>query len=81
MSWLRDNLFIERFWRSVKFEEVYLHAYESVSQAKAGIDRHMRFYNSRGPHTALADQTQDRAHFSSLPATLRQNPAGTLLSQ
>ena len=43
----RDNVFVERLWRSVKYEEVYLHAYASISQARAGLDRYFRFYNYR----------------------------------
>lgn len=41
----RDNVFVERLWRSVKYEEVYLHAYDSVAAAKAGIGRYLAFYN------------------------------------
>jgi putative transposase len=66
-SW-RDNVFVERLWKSVKYEEVYLHAYESVSQAKAGINRYLNFYNSRRPHTALDTKTPDEFYFASLPA-------------
>jgi len=44
----RDNIFVERLWRSPKYEEVYLHAYDSVSAATAGIERYVRLYNSRG---------------------------------
>ena len=66
-SW-RDNVFVERLWRSIKYEEVYLHAYESVSQAKAGIGRYLDFYNSRRPHTALDKKTPDEFYFASLPA-------------
>ena len=67
-SW-RDNVFVERLWRSVKYEEVYLHAYESVSQAKAGIERYLDFYNKRRPHSALDRKTPDEFYFASLPAT------------
>ena len=66
-SW-RDNVFVERLWKSVKYEEVYLHAYDSVSQAKAGIGRYFEFYNTRRPHTALDKQTPDEFYFASLPA-------------
>ena len=44
----RSSVFVERLWRSVKYEEVYLHAYESVGQAKTGIARYLNFYHSRG---------------------------------
>lgn len=63
----RDNVIVERFWRSIKYEEVYLHAYDSVSAAKAGIARYISFYNSRRPHTALDRQTPDTVYFDSLP--------------
>jgi putative transposase len=61
----RDNVFIERFWRSLKYEEVYLHAYESASQARAGIGRYIEFYNSMRPHSALDGRTPDAAYFTS----------------
>lgn len=63
----RDNVFVERLWRSVKYEEVYLRAYESVSAARAGIARYMRFFNTRRPHTALDRRTPDSVYFGSLP--------------
>jgi putative transposase len=66
-SW-RDNVFVERLWRSIKYEEVYLHAYESVSHAKAGIARYIDFYNSRRPHSSLDKQTPDEFYFATLPA-------------
>jgi putative transposase len=60
----RDNVFVERLWRSIKYEEVYLHAYESVSAAKVGVGRYLDFYNCRRPHTALGDRTPDEAYFT-----------------
>ena len=63
----RDNVFVERLWRSVKYEEVYLHAYDSVSSAKAGLDRYFRFYNGRRPHSSLDRLTPDQVYFESLP--------------
>ena len=63
----RDNVFVERLWRSIKYEEVYLHAYESVSAAKAGVGRYLDFYNRRRPHTALGERTPDEAYFTQLP--------------
>jgi putative transposase len=63
----RDNVFVERLWRSVKYEEVYLHAYDTVSAAKAGLDRYFRFYNSRRPHSSLDRQTPDQFYFDTLP--------------
>jgi len=53
----RDNIFVERLWRSVKYEEVYLKAYQNVSEAKAGIGAYMAFYNEERPHQALAYRT------------------------
>ncbi len=52
-----DNVFVERLWRSVKYEEVYLHAYDDVAQARAGIGRYLGFYNDERPHQALGYQT------------------------
>jgi putative transposase len=65
-SW-RDNVFVERLWRSVKYEEVYLHAYESVSQAREGLARYFDFYNRRRPHSKLDRLTPDQVYFDSLP--------------
>ena len=63
----RDNVFVERFWRSVKYEEVYLHAYDDVPEARASIGRYLLFYNARRPHTALDRRTPDQAYFDPLP--------------
>ena len=63
----RDNVFVERLWRSVKYEEVYLRAYDSVSEARASIGRYLSFYNSRRPHSSLDGITPDQAYFNSLP--------------
>ncbi|WP_307421818.1 IS3 family transposase [Labrys monachus] len=60
----RDNVFVERIWRSVKYEEVYLHAYDTVSQARASIGRYLIFYNTRRPHSSLDRKTPDQAYFS-----------------
>jgi putative transposase len=65
-SW-RDNVFVERLWKSVKYEEVYLKAYESVSVAKAGIATYFAFYNTRRPHSRLDRHTPDQVYFNSLP--------------
>ena len=48
-----DNVFVERLWRSLKYEHVYLHAYESVAEARAKIGRYFAFYNSQRPHSSL----------------------------
>lgn len=63
----RDNIFVERLWRTVKYEEVYLQAYESVSAARAGIDRYFQFYNTHRPHSSLAGQTPDQVYFQQPP--------------
>lgn len=63
----RDNVFIERLWRSVKYEEVYLRAYSSISEAKASLARYFAFYNQRRPHAALERKTPDALYFKSLP--------------
>ena len=65
-SW-RDNVFVERLWRSVKYEEVYLRAYDTVSEARASISRYLGFYNSRRPHSGLDRQTPDQAYYTPLP--------------
>jgi putative transposase len=67
-SW-RDNVFVERLWRSVKYEEVYLRAYDTVSEARASIGRYLTFYNGRRPHSSLDRQTPDQAYFTRLPQT------------
>ena len=59
-----DNVFVERLWRSLKYEEVYLHAYDSVAQARAGIDRYFGFYNDQRAHQALGYQTPAAFHAS-----------------
>ena len=66
----RDNVFVERLWRSVKYEEVYLHAYQSVSEARASIGRYLDFYNGRRPHSSLDDATPDQAYFNQPPFRL-----------
>ncbi len=64
----RDNVFVERVWRSIKYEEVYLKAYDSVSQARRSIGDYITLYNQRRPHSKLDDQTPDEAYFATLPA-------------
>jgi putative transposase len=66
----RDNVFVERLWRSVKYEEVYLRAYDSVSEARASIGRYLDFYNRRRPHSSLDGATPDQAYFTPLPLRL-----------
>ena len=66
----RDNVFVERLWRSIKYEEVYLRAYDSVSEARASIGRYLNFYNGRRPHSSLDGVTPDQAYFTPLPLRL-----------
>ena len=66
----RDNVFVERLWRSVKYEEVYLRAYESVSQARTSIGRYLEFYNLKRPHSSLDGRTPDQAYFDALPVAV-----------
>jgi putative transposase len=63
----RDNVFVERLWRSVKYEEVYLKAYDTASEARASIGRYLDFYNRRRPHSSLDGTTPDHAYFTPLP--------------
>jgi putative transposase len=65
----RDNVFVERLWRSIKYEEVYLRAYDSVSEARESIGRYINFYNSRRPHQSLDGATPNKAYFN--PLSLR----------
>ena len=65
----RDNVFVERLWRTVKYEEVYLHAYDSVSDARVSIGRYLDLYNRHRPHSSLDGMTPDQAYYGaqSLP--------------
>jgi len=63
----RDNVFVERLWRSVKYEEVYLRAYESVADALQSIGRYFDFYNAKRPHQSLDGATPDQSYFTKLP--------------
>ena len=63
----RDNAFVERLWRSVKYEEVYLCAYDSVSDARASLGRYLDFYDSRRPHSSLRARTPEQAYLDHLP--------------
>ena len=60
----RDNVFVERFWRSIKYEEVYLRAYESGAEAKHFVGRYVNFYNQHRPHSSLNGQTPDTVYFA-----------------
>lgn len=59
-----DNVFIERFWRSLKYEEVYLVAYDDLIEARAGLDRYFGYYNCKRRHTSLSKQTPDEVYYS-----------------
>jgi putative transposase len=63
----RDNAFVERLWKSVKHEEVYLRAYASVGEARTSIGRYLNFYNSQRPHSSLDRGTPDEAYFTIPP--------------
>ena len=60
-SW-KDNVFVERLWKSVKYEEVYLRAYDSVPDARAGLGRYFEFYNGRRPHSSLGGMTPEECY-------------------
>jgi putative transposase len=62
----RDNVFVERLWRTVKYEEVYLRAYTGVSEARASLGRYLDFYNGRRPHSSIGGQTPDQAYITVL---------------
>jgi putative transposase len=63
----RDNVFVERLWRTIKYEEVYLRAYDTVSDARGSLGRYIAFYNSRRPHSSLDRQPPDQAYFNRPP--------------
>jgi putative transposase len=65
-----DNVFIERLWRSVKYEEVYLRAYANGNEARTGLTRYFNFYNAARSHQAHEYRTPDEVYFSGLAATL-----------
>jgi putative transposase len=63
----RDNVVVERLWRSVKYEEVYLRAYGGVSEARASIDRYFEVYRRKRPNSGLGARTPDQMYFDNLP--------------
>ena len=65
-SW-RDNVFVERLWKSVKYEEVYLKAYDTVVEARSSLGRYLDFYNRQRPHSSLDRRTPDEAYFQPTP--------------
>jgi len=58
-----DNVFVERLWRSVKYEEVYLKGYETMAEAKAGLGEYLRFYNEERFHQGLDERTPNDVYF------------------
>lgn len=58
------NAFVERLWRTIKYEAVYLHFFTGVPEARAGISRYIGFYNSKRPHSSLDGRTPDKAYFN-----------------
>lgn len=69
-SW-RDNVFIERLWKTLKYDHVYLHAYESVADARAKILHFLDWYNTQRPHSSLDVMTPDEMYFKTLPPALK----------
>ena len=67
----RDNVFVERLWKSVKYERVYLHAYDSVIEARQSIVQYMDWYNQSRPHSSLGKKTPDEAYAVMLPTVER----------
>jgi putative transposase len=63
----RDNVFVERLWRSVKYEDVYLRAYANVGEARASLSKYLNFYNALRPHSSLDARTPDHAYFLHRP--------------
>ena len=63
----RDNVFVERLWRSVKYERVYLKAYDCVSAARADIADYMNWYNTHRPHSSLERLTPHQKYLTALP--------------
>lgn len=63
----RDNVFVERLWKSVKYEEAYLKAYDSVSNAKAHLGTYLNFFNTHRPHQSLDGKTPDTIYYAGLP--------------
>jgi putative transposase len=64
------RIFVERIWKSIEYEGVYLHAYASVSEARASISRYIDFYNSIRPHSSLKALTPDQVYFNRLPESM-----------
>ena len=65
-----DNVFVERLWRSVKYEDVYLRAYATPTELRVGLDRYFKFYNTKRRHSALDRRTPDAVYFDLAGRTL-----------
>jgi putative transposase len=65
-----DNVFVERIWKSVKYEHVYLHAYENVAEGRQQLATYFSFYNTRRPHSSLGGRTPDMTYFDEQPMAL-----------
>jgi putative transposase len=66
----RDNVFVERIWRTIKYEEVYLRAHTTVREARTSLGRYIEFYNQIRPHSSLKARTPDQVYFNTLPESL-----------
>ncbi|WP_421800895.1 IS3 family transposase [Granulicella sibirica] len=66
----RDNVFVERIWRTIKYEEVYLRAYGSVQEARTSLGKYIVFYNQTRPHSSLKGKTPNQVHLNRLPETM-----------
>ena len=75
----RDNVFVERLWKSIKCEEVYVHAYETAGAAHQGLARYLMFYNQTRPHQALDGQTPDQVYSDNL--TTRRTAVSSAIRQ
>ncbi len=67
MGCRRDSVFVERLWRSVKYEEAYLKAYDTVAEARASLSLYLDFFNRQRPHSSLEQKTSDEAYFTLRP--------------
>lgn len=70
-----DNIFIERFWRSIKYEEIYLHEYRTIPEARAHLEAYFRFYNEERPHEALGYRTPHEVYFGTRVALMPASEA------
>ena len=66
----RDNVFVERIWRTIKYEEVYLRAYDSVQEARTSLGKYIEFYNQTRPHSSLKGKTPNQVHLNRLPENM-----------